>query len=278
MPGRPCRTFGTRWTRPRGSSRSSSPVSATSRSRAVSSRMGLRTSRLPTSPSCRTRAAGNRLRCAGLRLRATRGLGKDALQVEVKRSDESSRSFAERRGFEKVGGEEAVSLRLGAPQPACGPGRDPDRLAPRTPGCRRSDVRDLRRMRSGCARLQRPDDALRLACGRHRPAEPVARSRVHRVRRRRGRGGRGRRHLRGRGLSRVHGRKRAWRRRGLATALKRAQITAATDLGLKRLVTGSEERNLPMRALTRSRSRADPSARSFCAGSFRRKAPSAEGL
>ena len=34
-----------------------------------------------------------------------------------------------------------------------------------------------------------------------------------------------------------------------ATALKRAQIAAATDLGLKRLGTGSEERNLPMRML-----------------------------
>ena len=43
--------------------------------------------------------------------------------------------------------------------------------------------------------------------------------------------------------------KRAWRRRGVATALKRAQIAAATELGLKRLVTGSEERNLPMRTL-----------------------------
>jgi mycothiol synthase len=43
--------------------------------------------------------------------------------------------------------------------------------------------------------------------------------------------------------------KRAWRRRGIATALKSAQIAAATRLGLSVLVTGSEERNLPMRTL-----------------------------
>jgi ribosomal protein S18 acetylase RimI-like enzyme len=39
---------------------------------------------------------------------------------------------------------------------------------------------------------------------------------------------------------------RAWRRRGIATALKRAEIEAARRLGLRRLMTESEERNEPM--------------------------------
>lgn len=43
--------------------------------------------------------------------------------------------------------------------------------------------------------------------------------------------------------------RRAWRRRGVATALKRAQIAAAKRAGFRRLVTGSEERNVAMRSL-----------------------------
>jgi mycothiol synthase len=40
---------------------------------------------------------------------------------------------------------------------------------------------------------------------------------------------------------------RAWRRKGVATALKRAQVLAAKRAGLARLMTESEERNVPMR-------------------------------
>ncbi len=43
--------------------------------------------------------------------------------------------------------------------------------------------------------------------------------------------------------------RRDWRRRGVATALKRAEIAAAKDAGFRRLVTESEERNQPMRRL-----------------------------
>jgi GNAT superfamily N-acetyltransferase len=43
--------------------------------------------------------------------------------------------------------------------------------------------------------------------------------------------------------------KRAWRRRGIATALKWAEIMAARERGFRRLVTASEERNVPMRSL-----------------------------
>jgi GNAT superfamily N-acetyltransferase len=43
--------------------------------------------------------------------------------------------------------------------------------------------------------------------------------------------------------------RRDWRRRGVAAALKRAEIAAAKRAGFKRLVTESEERNEPMRRL-----------------------------
>jgi GNAT superfamily N-acetyltransferase len=42
---------------------------------------------------------------------------------------------------------------------------------------------------------------------------------------------------------------RSHRRRGVATAMKRAQIAAAKEAGYERLVTESEERNVPMRTL-----------------------------
>jgi GNAT superfamily N-acetyltransferase len=43
--------------------------------------------------------------------------------------------------------------------------------------------------------------------------------------------------------------RRNWRRRGVAAALKRAEIAAAKSAGFRRLLTESEERNEPMRRL-----------------------------
>ncbi|HKD34921.1 MAG TPA: GNAT family N-acetyltransferase, partial [Gaiellaceae bacterium] len=43
--------------------------------------------------------------------------------------------------------------------------------------------------------------------------------------------------------------RRDWRRRGVASALKRAEIAAAKRAGFERLLTESEERNEPMRRL-----------------------------
>jgi mycothiol synthase len=43
--------------------------------------------------------------------------------------------------------------------------------------------------------------------------------------------------------------RRSWRRRGVATAIKRAQIEAAKAAGLTSLTTFSEKRNIPMRTL-----------------------------
>jgi GNAT superfamily N-acetyltransferase len=179
-----------------------------------------------------------------------RAMGKGRAEFEVQKSDERSRAFLERRGFEKSGGEEAVSLRLGAP-----------------------------------LRLPQPPDGIELASRRERPDVVEAMYEVYVECSRDGPGStetlglEGWRALdidrpsRSPDLSIVafagdevvgyavadvfgdegyHGFtavRRAWRRRGIATALKRAQIAAAVDLGLKRLVTGSEERNVPMRNL-----------------------------
>ena len=41
----------------------------------------------------------------------------------------------------------------------------------------------------------------------------------------------------------------AWRRRGIATAIKRATIAWAIDHGLEALETGNDETNAPMRAV-----------------------------
>jgi len=43
--------------------------------------------------------------------------------------------------------------------------------------------------------------------------------------------------------------RRGWRRRGVATAIKRAQIEAAEAAGVTSLTTFSEKRNIPMRTL-----------------------------
>ena len=58
--------------------------------------------------------------------------------------------------------------------------------------------------------------------------------------------------LRGEPWHRLTAVKRAWRGRGIATALKRAQIQAAQKKGFARLVTTNEERNRPMRSINRA--------------------------
>lgn len=179
-----------------------------------------------------------------------RALGKDVLQVEVQRSDASSRSFLERRGFQRVGGEEAVSLKLGEPQPPPVPPAGIRMISRRE----RPDVVDaMYEVYVECTQdvpgargpmtlegwraleIDRPSRSPDLAFVAFDRDEVVGYAVADIF-----------------GDEGYHGFtavKRAWRRRGVAIALKRAQIAAATDLGLKRLATGSEERNLPMRTL-----------------------------
>jgi mycothiol synthase len=189
-----------------------------------------------------------------------RALGKTALEIEVQKSDQSSRAFLERRGFEKVGGEEAVSLSVGGQQPPSVPPEGIRILSRRE----RPDVVEAMydvyvecnsdvpgsnppMMLEGWRALDidrptRSPDLAFIAFDRdevvgYAVADVFGDEGHH-------------------GFTAV---KRAWRRRGVATALKRAQIAAATQMGLKRLVTGSEERNLPMRTLNEKlRYRPDP--------------------
>lgn len=196
----------------------------------------------------RRRGVGSALLAEALAI-AT-GLEKTALQLEVRKSDDTSRSFLERRGFTAVGGEEAVSLAL-EPQP------------PAPPVPRGVEI---------LSRRERPDLAhamyeVYVDAVRDVPGAPLGESFESWSAREIGRpsrspdlsflalvgeevvgyavldvfGDEGRH-----GFTAV---KRTWRRRGVATALKRAQIAAAWRSGLERLITGSEDRNLPMRAL-----------------------------
>ncbi|HEY6585428.1 MAG TPA: GNAT family N-acetyltransferase [Gaiellaceae bacterium] len=179
-----------------------------------------------------------------------RSLGKQQLQFEVRQSDVHSRGFLERRGYVRVGSEEAVTLELGG-----------EALSPDVPdGIRlvtleeRPDVveamyevfaeaeQDIPGEDIGTSyedwrslNVDRPtrDPAFSFVALAGDEVVGFAQLDVFETEARHG-------------FTAV---KRAWRRRGIARALKRAQIAAATDRGLDRLITQSEERNLPMRTL-----------------------------
>jgi GNAT superfamily N-acetyltransferase len=179
-----------------------------------------------------------------------RALGKDVLQLQVVKSDEGSRSFLEHRGFQKVGGEEAVSLRLEAPQE---PSVPPDGIRLFSRRERPEAVEAMYEVYVECDKdvpgssgpltlegwraldIDRPTRSPDLAFVAFDGDEVVGYAVADFF------GDEGHH-----GFTAV---KRAWRRRGVATALKRAQIAAATELGLTLLITGSEERNVPMRSL-----------------------------
>jgi mycothiol synthase len=200
-------------------------------------------------PAARRRGIGTAL------LRAVsdhaRSLGKHSLEGEVKESDPKSRAFFERRGFVKVGGEQAVVLELDGVEPA---GVDPP------PGVRI------------VSRVEEPDRLeemyeVAVQGGEDIPGNPEIQTfeewRAHEIDKpvRRpeltflalagdevvGYAG-----LQAYGEEAFHGltvTRRDWRRRGVASALKRAEIAAAKRAGFKRLLTESEERNEPMRKL-----------------------------
>jgi len=168
----------------------------------------------------------------------------------VRKSDDASRSFLERRGFEKVGGEEAVSLRLaGDPAPSVPPDgitivsrrERPDVVEAMyevfveaeqdVPGAPTGETIEAWRARE----IDRPSRSPDLSFVAIAAGEVVGYAVLDVF------GDEGHH-----GFTAV---KRAWRRRGVATALKRAQIDAASRMRLDRLITGSEERNLPMRSL-----------------------------
>jgi mycothiol synthase len=177
-------------------------------------------------------------------------LGAESLQLEVRKSDVTALSFLERRGFEKVGGEEAVSLELGGP---ITPSPAPEGIEIVSRRERSFDVEAMYEVYVDAVQdvpgaplgetidawsareIGRPSRSPDLSFAAYAGDQVVGYAVLDAF------GDEGHH-----GFTAV---KRAWRRRGVATALKRAQIGAATGMGLVRLVTGSEERNLPMRSL-----------------------------
>src|SRR3954452_11890375 len=180
-----------------------------------------------------------------------RALGKDRIQFEVKQIDEESSAFLGRRGFERVGGEEAVTLDLAAIEaPAVDPppgvrivsrvdepdllegmyaiGVQADEDIPGSDGVmtfeqwKANEIDKPARRPELCFIALAGDEVVGYA------ALMVFGDEAHH------------------GLTAT---RRDWRRRGVASALKRAEIAAAKNAGFKQLVTESEERNEPMRKL-----------------------------
>jgi len=180
-----------------------------------------------------------------------RGRGKDSIQGEVRERDAESRAFLEHRGFVQVGAENALVLDLG--------GVDPPAVEP-PPGIRI------------VSRVEEPDLLEQMFVVAVQAGEDIPGSegvptfeqwRAHEIDRptRRpelcfialaGDDVVGYAALQVFGDEAHHGltaTRRDWRRRGVATALKRAEIAAAKKARFRRLVTESEERNQPMRRL-----------------------------
>jgi mycothiol synthase len=180
-----------------------------------------------------------------------RELGRTEIQGEVQESDAESRAFFDRRGFDAVGGEKAVVLELeGIQPPEVDPpdgvrivtrAEEPDRLdemyalatqaGEDIPGS--TGEQSYERWRA--MDIDRPN-CLPELCFLALAGDEVI----------------GYAFLLDSGDRAFHGltvTRRDWRRRGVATALKRAEIAAAKREGYKRLLTESEERNEPMRRL-----------------------------
>jgi len=177
--------------------------------------------------------------------------GKTELEGEVRADDEESRAFLARRGYRIVGGEQAVALDLteiDEPVPGALAGitivtraERPDLTdalfevavegvadIPGSPGpTTYEQFRSIEIDRP----TRKPEYFFIALAG----DEPVGYATLDDF----GRDAHN-------GLTAV---RRAWRRRGIATALKQTQIAAAKRAGFHRLVTGSEERNTPMRSL-----------------------------
>jgi ribosomal protein S18 acetylase RimI-like enzyme len=180
-----------------------------------------------------------------------RGFGNDTIQGEIRESDDESRGFLERRGFVQVGAEKAMVLDLERLDP---PAVDPPagiRIVSRVeepdlleqmyavgvqadediPGSEGVQTFEQWRSHEIDRPTRRPELCFIALAGSevvgYAALQVVAEQAEH-------------------GLTAT---RRDWRRRGIATALKRAEIAAAKRAGFKRLITESEERNEPMRRL-----------------------------
>jgi mycothiol synthase len=203
-------------------------------------------------PDARGRGIGEAL-LRHLSVRA-RELGKEGLQLEVQEDDPESIAFVERRGFRELERQKAVVLDLGAldAPPAVEPPAgitivsrrerpdleraefELDRTAGRDiPGLDSEGEWSFEAWRAFV--IERPGAAHDLSFLALAGDEAVGSASMLVVG-----------SLAYHGLTAVA---REWRGRGVATALKRAQIAAAHARGLTRLVTESHHENLPMRRL-----------------------------
>jgi GNAT superfamily N-acetyltransferase len=176
---------------------------------------------------------------------------KQELQGEVRENDKESRAFFERRGYRVVGAEKAVALDLETVEVPVPSPPEGIRIVTRA---ERPDLTEALYPVGADASEDIPGQPMRITYEQwrvmdiDRPTrearfffiavagdEPVGYASLDNL-------GRDAFH----GLTAVA---RAWRRRGIATALKQTQIAAAKRAGFRRLVTGSEERNAPMRTL-----------------------------
>ena len=203
-------------------------------------------------PDARGRGVGTAL-LAGVSEHA-HAAGLAELEGEVRADDAGSLAFFERRGFRRVGGEEAVVLDLaevGDPtaEPPAGVrvvarAEAPDTVEgmyevaceaePDIPGG--APVRPYEVWRAN--EIERPSVEPELTFIALAGDEVVGYAILD--------------SLGGEPWHRLTAVKRAWRGRGIATALKRAQIQAAKKKGFARLVTTNEERNWPMRSINRT--------------------------
>jgi mycothiol synthase len=200
-------------------------------------------------PAARRRGVGTAL-LDGVSEHA-RAANKTHLEGQIRASDGESLAFFARRGFERVGGEEAVALDLAEADAVSAEAPPGVRIVSRAErpdlveamyavACEaESDipggdpVRPFEVWRS--TEIDRPSLRPELTFVALAGDEVVGYAILDT--------------LGGEHWHRLTAVKRAWRRRGVATALKRAQIEAARRGGLSRLVTTNEERNVAMRSI-----------------------------
>jgi GNAT superfamily N-acetyltransferase len=204
------------------------------------------------SPDARRQGVGTAL-LAGVSEHA-HAAGLAELEGPIRADDEDSLAFFERRGFKKAGGEEAVILdlrevgdltaeppagvrivsRSEAPDTVEGMYEVAREAEPDIPGG--APVRPYEVWRA--TEIERPSLEPELTFIALAGDEVVGYAILD--------------SLRGEPWHRLTAVKRAWRGRGIATALKRAQIQAAQKKGFDRLVTTNEQRNHPMRSINRA--------------------------
>ncbi len=184
-----------------------------------------------------------------------RSLGKSGLVVEAKEDDEPSLAWLARRGFVEVERQKAVALEVASvatapPEPPAGvrivPEAGNSRHEPRMYEVALEAMRDIPGLDGDhspsyeqwrATEVERPSRRRELSFIALAGDDVIGYASLHVF---------GNPTVAHNSLTVVS---RVWRNRGVATALKRAQIEAARQAGIARLVTESEERNVPMRRL-----------------------------